>query len=88
MQKKNLMPLTTRLERYILFNKHNIKFNEKINRDIHIYNNKLKLHKKIDNCPICLVNNIECIRMICFGHYMCIDCYPKLSNNSCPVCRL
>ena len=86
--KEEIKTVTNELERYVIYKNNDIKYDEEITRDIHIYNNKLKLHKKIHDCPVCLVDNIECIPINCFGHYICIHCYPKLYNESCVICRL
>lgn len=40
-----------------------------------------------DKCSICLCEfNDETINLPC-GHYLHFDCFDKLQNNSCPLCR-
>jgi TPR repeat protein len=48
----NIKQITTILERYVLFKKNNIKFDEEINKDIHIFNNKIKNHSIKDECKL------------------------------------
>lgn len=38
-------------------------------------------------CPICLIENIELIESPC-THKVCVECWKKLDNYSCPLCRL
>ena len=83
----NLKNITSPLERYILYNEHNISFDEELTKDIHIYNNKLKISKN-DSCGICLENNKQCILLNCFFHYICTNCYIQLYDKSCSFCRL
>ena len=85
----NIKIITTPLERYILFKKHNIPFNEEITKEIHIYNNKLKTSSKDDICEICMKDEQQkCILLNCFFHYICINCYLRLYDKPCPFCRL
>ena len=86
--KKDIIKITTPLERYILYKEKDIPFEEEITNGIHIYNNKLNKFSKIDECGICIENNKECILLNCFGHYVCKDCYIKLYDKPCPFCRL
>ena len=85
--KQYLKRITSSLQRYIYYNKHNIPFDEIITNDIHIYNNKLKISKK-DKCNICFEDDIICILLNCFYHYTCSDCYIQIYNKECPFCRL
>ncbi len=82
----NLKMITIPLERYMLFEKHDIAYTEN-HGDIQIYKNKLK-YSKIDDCGICLVEKVQVIQLSCFGHFCCTDCYPKVYNKKCPFCRL
>lgn len=53
-----------------------------------IYKNKLNLFTKLNHiqeCGICFLTKIH-IDLYC-GHTFCLDCYPRLYNNKCPVCR-
>jgi len=55
--------------------------------DVIKYINKCNLMSKIDDCCICLNNNIKCIPLECC-HYLCTNCYPQiLERGSCPNCR-
>ena len=59
------------------------------NRDIMIYKNKIKLFKNLNNiieCVICYEEQLN-IDLHC-GHCVCIYCYPKVFEESCPICRL
>ena len=85
---KYLKEITTPLERYVIYKKHNISFNETKNNDIQIYINKLKNCIRIDTCPVCYENEKECIILNCFGHYVCSNCYIKIYTQKCPVCRI
>ena len=82
-----LKNITSPLERYILYKQNNISFDEKLTKDIHIYNNKLKM-SKINSCGICLENNKRCILLNCFFHYICTDCYIQLYDKPCSFCEL
>ena len=83
----NLKMKTSTLERYILYEQHNISFDEELTKDIHIYKNKLKISKN-DTCGICMEDNKQCILLNCFFHYVCTGCYIKLYNKPCSFCRL
>jgi len=83
----NIKLITTPIERYILLNNNGIEFNEEITRDIHIYENKLKM-SKVDKCGICLEKDKTVILLNCFFHYCCQSCYVKVYNKPCPFCRL
>jgi hypothetical protein len=85
--KDNIKQLTTILERYVLFKKNNIEFDEEINKDIHIFNNKIKNYSVKEECKLCY-NVHECIPLSCFCHRTCIDCYVQIYNKPCPFCRL
>jgi hypothetical protein len=85
---ENFKNITTPLERYIIYKKQNISFNETNKNDIQIYINKLKNCMRIDTCPVCYENEKECIILHCFGHYVCSDCYIKIYTEKCPVCRI
>jgi hypothetical protein len=82
-----LKKITTPLKRYKLFTDNNIDYSESINKEIHIYKNKVKNTSKLDECPVCLESK-TCIMVNCFAHYICTDCYVELHNEPCPVCRL
>jgi tetratricopeptide (TPR) repeat protein len=59
------------------------------NRDIMIYKNKIKLFKNLNNiieCIICYEEQLN-IDLHC-GHCVCIYCYPRVFEESCPICRL
>jgi hypothetical protein len=59
------------------------------NRDIMIYKNKIKLFKNLNNiieCVICYEEQLN-IDLHC-GHCVCIYCYPKVFEETCPICRL
>lgn len=43
---------------------------------------------RIDTCPVCYEEEKECIVLNCFNHYVCSDCYIKIYESHCPVCRL
>lgn len=85
----NLELITTPLERYILYKQNDIKFEEKIedeekiNKEFQIYQQKLRLNKKNDQCNICLKDNIDCIPINWCGHYLCSSCYIKLYDKPC-----
>ncbi len=49
---------------------------------------KLKQFGKIQECNICLMDNIQCIPFNWCMHYTCVDCYQKLCYKPCPFCRL
>jgi TPR repeat protein len=101
---KKLKEITTPLERYILYTKNNIPFTnedsyneylddkssgiQSLNNDIQIYKNKMKNTMKLDTCPVCYEDNVECLLLNCFCHYVCTDCYCKVYKSNCPVCRL
>jgi hypothetical protein len=58
-------------------------------KQLQIYNNKIRLFTKLnymDDCSICFENKLH-IDIFC-GHCVCIDCYPKLFDKSCPFCRI
>ena len=76
-----LKNITSELERYILYKKEDIIFNEEITKDIHIYNNKIKNYIKEAFCPTCIENK-KCIPTNCFAHYVCTKCYIKLYDKS------
>ena len=83
----NIKRNTTLLERYIYYKKNDIPLNEELTRDIHIYNNKLKM-SKITDCGICMEDNKECIILNCFFHYVCTNCYIQLYDKPCSFCKL
>ena len=59
------------------------------NRNIMIYKNKIKLFKNLNNiieCVICYEEQLN-IDLHC-GHCVCIYCYPKVFEDTCPICRL
>jgi tetratricopeptide (TPR) repeat protein len=59
------------------------------NCDIMIYKNKIKLFTNLNNiieCVICYETLLN-IDLHC-GHCVCIYCYPKVFEESCPICRL
>ena len=59
------------------------------NSNIMIYKNKIKLFKNLNNiieCVICYEEQLN-IDLHC-GHCVCIYCYPKVFEESCPICRL
>ena len=59
------------------------------NHDIMIYKNKIKLFKNLNNiieCVICYEEQLN-INLNC-GHCVCIYCYPRVFEESCPICRL
>ena len=64
---------------------------QKINciRDIMIYENKKNLFSQLNHivdCFICYETKLN-INLNC-GHCVCINCYPKLYNKPCPICRI
>jgi len=83
---QKLKNITSPLERYVLYTKNNIKFNETITRDINIYKNKVNKFMIICKCPVCLEEK-DSIQLEC-THYVCTECYVKLHNTKCPICRL
>ena len=85
--KHSLKDITNSLERYFLYKQYNIIFDEEVTKDIHIFNNKLKISKN-DLCGICLEENKQCILLNCFFHYVCINCYIQLYDKPCSFCRL
>jgi len=59
------------------------------NCNIMIYKNKIKLFTNLNNiieCVICYETLLN-IDLHC-GHCVCIYCYPKVFEGSCPICRL
>lgn len=63
--------------------KHIIEINKKLNKnkEIIIYNNKIKLFDSLNNiatCPICYDTKLN-ICLDC-GHILCIDCYQLVKN--------
>jgi tetratricopeptide (TPR) repeat protein len=59
------------------------------NKEIVIYQNKIRIAKTlnhIDECIICYDTKLH-INIYC-GHCFCIDCYPNLFDQSCPLCRI
>jgi hypothetical protein len=85
----NIKSITSPFELYFLFQKHNIKFDEEIPKEVHIYNNKLKNFSKDDKCDICMEDeNKKCVLLNCFSHYICTDCYIQLHDKPCPFCKL
>jgi hypothetical protein len=61
----------------------------KQNQDVAIYNNKIALFKNLNNITDCVVcyENILNINLFC-GHCVCVNCYPKLYELPCPLCRI
>lgn len=56
--------------------------------DYNIYKNKIRLFEKlnyVDDCCICLENCLH-IDLHC-GHTVCRDCYKKIYEEPCPMCR-
>ena len=53
------------------------------------YNNKIRLFTQLNNivdCPICFENRLN-IDLNC-GHCFCTDCYTKILDRCCPLCRM
>lgn len=72
------------LKNYIILWKESI---EKM-PDYIIYKNKKKLFEKmnyLDDCCICLEHCLQ-IDLHC-GHTVCCDCYKKIYEEPCPICR-
>ena len=86
MAMSNLEEITTPLERYLLYQEYNIPFKEELTRDIHIFKNKCNFLSKESECPVCLETR-KCIPLEC-AHYICLECYPKVYEDTCPVCKL
>lgn len=84
---ESLHKITTPLERYLLFKENNIKFDEEMDNEIHKYKNKINKYSEEAECPVCL-ETAKCIPMSCFFHVVCINCYTKIYNEPCPVCRI
>ena len=89
---KELKQIANQLEIYNIFEKHNIKYNEqmtkKTEKAVQIYQNKIKYLSRTVDCPVCLDENILCIPVTCSAHFVCTDCYIKIYDKPCPVCRL
>ena len=75
------------LERYILYQNHNIEYDGLLTEDIKIYQHKIDNFKSIETCKICYDDDKTCITMNCLNHYVCTDCYIKLYDKPCPFCR-
>lgn len=89
---KELEQIANQLEIFCIFEKNKIDYNDKMtiknSKDIQIYKNKIKHISKNDDCPICLNENVHCIPVTCSAHFICTDCYTKIYNKPCPICRL
>lgn len=61
----------------------------KKNEQVSIYNNKITLFKNLNNIIDCVVcyETILNINLFC-GHCVCINCYTKIYDLPCPLCRL
>lgn len=61
----------------------------KKNQEVDIYNNKISLFKNLNNITDCVVcyENILNINLFC-GHCVCVQCYTKLYEMPCPLCRI
>jgi tetratricopeptide (TPR) repeat protein len=58
-------------------------------KDISIYNNKVRLFKRLNNfkeCNICYEEDKLNIDLHC-GHELCTDCYKMIYKKCCPWCR-
>lgn len=82
--KTNIKNIISDLELYILCNENNIKI--ELPRDFYIFNNKINMASKQDDCPICMETK-KCIPLECC-HYFCTDCYPKIYKKLCAICKL
>ena len=77
---------TSQIERYIIYKKNNITFNEVLLRETNIFINRLK-YSYVMECPVCM-DTINCIQLECC-HYICYSCYPKiLKDKKCHICRI
>ena len=92
---KELEQIANQLEIFSIFEKNKIDYKDKMNkmnnknaRDIQIYKNKIKHLSNTDDCPICLDENVLCIPVTCSAHFICTDCYTKIYDKPCPICRL
>jgi hypothetical protein len=43
---------------------------------------------KVGEYVICFRDDLTVILLNCFFHYCCIDCYIKVYDKPCPICRL
>lgn len=83
--------IATPLERYLICKEYNLPYVEKnatLKNDIYIYENKLKYASQIMKCPICLMDDKQCLMLRCFAHHVCNECYSKVYLSSCPLCRI
>lgn len=88
---KELENITSHLEMINLFEKNNIQYNcddPKKNNSLQIYKNKIKYLSRTSECPVCLNDNLLCIPVNCSAHFVCTECYIKIYDKPCPVCRL
>jgi len=87
-----LKNIANQLEIYNIFVKHKITYNEKMTKQnekaLQIYQNKIKYLSRTVDCPVCLDENVLCIPVTCSAHFICTDCYVKIYDKPCPVCRL
>ena len=67
-------------------------YGEKYYKDIkciNIYKNKCNLNYKIEECPICVEEDVKCIPLEC-SHFYCTKCYVELINSKfkCAICNM
>jgi tetratricopeptide (TPR) repeat protein len=87
--KSGLIKYKNKLSQLELYNYVGEHYN-KSDKDIILFQNKIKYLSKLDKCPICIIDNLKCIPYDCAAHYICQDCYiiiKGLPNTSCPICR-
>ncbi len=56
-------------------------------KDVLIFNNKLKKYSEKKVCELCYENKIN-ILLNCFNDMVCTDCYKEIYDKKCPFCRL
>ena len=66
------------------------KTDNRILKNFNDYNNymrKIQIISKIEECPIC-INEEICIPVFDCFHNVCVKCYPKIKyERKCPICR-
>jgi len=84
---KELKEITTPLELFMLFQDNALEYNEDITPEIQLYINKLKL-AKVGICDLCKEKDKKVIMLQCFAHEYCSNCYVKVCDKSCSICKL